>query len=151
MKELLNSLAVVDYCNLFNRVVESVENQLCKENEKLDKLFMQIHEYDEQLITILDTTSLDRLDRVMSKLCNKILPPAFRTFVYKSCETSFNQLNTVLLDQLTNVTCCMVIMSHMPKLWQYIINNEEMAIMKSIIGPKAIPLYCSVRAANILG
>lgn len=150
MKSMLNSIMVADYCNLFNQVKESVEVQLVKENVNLENLFKQIRDYDDQLISILDTTSLDNLDRVITKLCNKILPAVFRDFVYESCELSLKEASDAVVRYIATTTCRMIIIFNMPKLWKHIVEHDEMPTMTSILGQKAIPLYCSVRAAKLL-
>ena len=113
-------------------------------NTHLEKLFEKLKQYDAELNSLLLANKVTRLDYVITKLVNTIFGRDLKNFVYDNIKSTTAMAGPVI-EQLIAVTTRLLVVLHMPNLWQYVSKNQE--LVPVVLNDTDTSYFCSVRAA----
>lgn len=111
---------------------------------RLKKLFEKLKQYDAELNSLLLANKVTRLDYVITKLVNTIFGRDLKNFVYDNIKSTTAMAGPVI-EQLIAVTTRLLVVLHMPNLWQYVSKNQE--LVPVVLNDTDTSYFCSVRAA----
>lgn len=113
-------------------------------NTRLEKLFEKLKQYDAELNPLLLSNKVTRLDYVITKLVNTIFGLDLKNFVYENIKTT-TALAGPVIEQIIAVTTRLLVVLHMPNLWQHVSKNQE--LVPVVLNDTDTSYFCSVRAA----